>query len=116
MAVCYWYATSVYSHTHSLPHSLTHSHTHSLKHSLTQTLTHSLTVLLACDVCILTHSLTYAQLSQVGVVAHRSQARVKECVVKEVQNMDTPVCHLAQLMHSLRYNCLPTRCSVRLNQ
>ena len=33
--------------------------------------------------------------------------------MKEVQNLDTPIHNLAQLMHSLRCNCLPAKCTVR---
>jgi hypothetical protein len=52
------------------------------------------------------------QSAQAGMVYYRSQAKLKEHVMKEVAHMDTPIRRLAHLMHSLRYNCIPSRYTV----
>ncbi|CAI8055760.1 Guanine nucleotide exchange C9orf72 homolog, partial [Geodia barretti] len=43
---------------------------------------------------------------------YKSQARLKEHVMKEVANVDQPIQNLAQLMHSLRYHCIPPKYTV----
>ena len=91
------------------PPSLPPSFTYSLPPYLPPSLTHSLTPPSPSPSLFLSLN----QSAQAGAGAPQSQARLKEYIMKEVAHMDLPLQNLAQLMHSLRYNCLPTKYNVR---